>query len=249
MTGRVQAGVRGLAFVLPALGALHLASAPAQAQLAACALPEQIEAPRQDIREQAKPRIMPIGGYLLALSWSPQHCAEARDSTSFQCAGKDNRFGFVLHGLWPQGTGRDWPQYCRPAERLSTPVLRASLCATPSVDLLQHEWARHGTCMARTPEPYFAAARRHYARVRFPDMARLAADGTLTVARFTQAFMAANRARLPALDARAIRVRMTQDGWLDELWLCMDRQQRFAACRPDWNKGAAPGRRLRIRQR
>ncbi|MDB5696353.1 MAG: ribonuclease, partial [Sphingomonas bacterium] len=130
------------------LAALAMPAA-AQAQAISCALPTTIERPRPDRVTADQPsRVVPIGGYTLALTWNPQHCrAQRRDArASFQCGG-GNRFGFTLHGLWPDGTGRPWPQYCRPAALLPEAVVRANLCATPSVQLLQHEWAKHGTCM------------------------------------------------------------------------------------------------------
>jgi ribonuclease T2 len=97
--------------------------------------------------------------------------------------------------------------------------------------------------MTSSPDRYFAQARSLYGRVRFPDMPALARDERLTVRRFEQAILAAN----PRLSPRSVRVRLTRDGWLDELWLCVDRKLRFAACLANQAGGAAPDRRMRIR--
>src|SRR3546814_2672867 len=96
------------------------------------------------------------------MSWSPQHCARVRNPKAardrFQCAGESGRFGWVLHGLWPEADGPAYPQWCRPAKIVPAPVLRRHMCMTPSAQLLQHEWAKHGTCMSPHPAAYFRAA-------------------------------------------------------------------------------------------
>ena len=38
--------------------------------------------------------------YVLALAWSPTYCAKNPGNT-WQCAPR-RRFGFVVHGLWPE---------------------------------------------------------------------------------------------------------------------------------------------------
>lgn len=90
---------------------------PVLAQAAYCTMPSQLPRPRLEYPSTGEPRrLLPAVGYTLALSWSPQYCATARGPDSaFQCGGRNGQFGFVLHGLWPEGAGRDWPQYCRPA--------------------------------------------------------------------------------------------------------------------------------------
>src|SRR3546814_17440274 len=49
------------------------------------------------------------------------------------------------------------------------------MCMTPSAQLLQHEWAKHGTCMSPHPAAYFRAAEILFREVRFPDMTALVA--------------------------------------------------------------------------
>lgn len=224
------------------MAAALLAATPAQGQLTACQLPDRLPTLTGSARPNAARRIVPIDGYILALSWSPQHCARARNADRFQC--KNNRFDFILHGLWPKGRNGTWPQYCRPAAPLPAAVLRSNLCATPSANLMQHEWAKHGTCMARTPEGYFDQARAVYGRVRFPDMQALARRDGLTVGSLTAAMVSANKR---ALSARSIKVRTTRDGWLEEIQICLDRRQRFAACGADDRPALSPTRPIRIR--
>ena len=215
----------------------------ASAQALSCAVPAATQRVRPDLPSSSQPRRnLPIGGYTLALSWSPQHCRErGRDaSTRFQCGGR-NRFGFVLHGLWPDGVGKDWPQYCRATGLLPQRVIRANLCATPSAQLLQHEWAKHGTCMTRaTPAQYFARGTSLYRRVRYPDMDSLSRR-SLTAKSFADAMARAN----PGLRADMMRVIATPRGWLDEVRVCLDKRFRYTRC-PSRQDNLAPNASLKI---
>ncbi|CAM8641167.1 MULTISPECIES: ribonuclease T2 family protein [Sphingobium] len=215
----------------------------ALAQSAQCSMAGSLPRPQIEAPSAKEPkRVLPIGSYTLALSWSPQYCSTARGAASrLQCGGRNGRFGFTLHGLWPDGMGREWPQYCRPADLLPRQVLRANLCTTPSVQLLQHEWAKHGTCMTTKPELYFNLSRAFYQSLRYPDMAALARRPTLTVGQFAEAFARANK----GLRADMLRVTTVRGNWLSEIWLCMDRALEFTRC-PSHQGGASTTSYLRI---
>ena len=218
--------------------------AAAHAQAIACAIPATLPRPEAEGPTAQNPRRdLPIGSYTLALSWSPGHCYGKADAAkdAFQCGGEAGRFGFVLHGLWPDGVGREWPQYCRPAAPLAEPVIRSMLCDTPSVQLIQHEWAKHGTCTGLTPQAYFATATRRYRALRFPDLAKMARQPDLTAGSFAAAFAALNR----GMTADAVRVTVNRSGWLDELWLCLDKRLRYAKCAAD-SGGVPRSTRLKI---
>lgn len=199
--------------------------------------------PRPEPVRPDEVRRTPVTNYQLTLSWSPQHCRDVRGRGRdvLQCGGQAGRFGFVLHGLWPETDSRDWPQYCRPAGQVPRSVIARNLCMTPSPELIQHEWARHGTCMARSPDRYFRAARILFDSVRYPDMAALARETTLDVWAFSRAFAAAN----PGLRSNMFTVHVTRGGWLDEVRICLDRRFRRARC-PSHLRGAPPGTRIRI---
>lgn len=217
--------------VVPALG---------NAQALSCAVPAQIDRPRLDSPDARTPRrIVPTASYTLALSWAPQFCRE-RGEGSFQC-GRASRFGFVLHGLWPDGAGRDWPQYCRPVPLLSEATLRANLCATPSVQLLQHEWAKHGSCMVGSADDYFRRATGLYAALRFPDMDALSRRSGLTVGTLAASLARSN----PGLSPAMMRITTTRGGWLDEIWVCLDLNFRYRVCPRD-SSGASSPTRLKI---
>ena len=219
---------------LLALVALGLPSA-AQAQAYQCAIPGNVPTPRPDLPSADQPkRVLPIGSYTLAITWAPGYCRAHKDDRSarFQCGG-GNRFGFTLHGLWPDGVGKDWPQYCAATPIVPRKVIRDTLCSTPSPQLIQHEWAKHGTCMGTTPAAYFRNSTRLFATLRYPDMDGLS-RGPLTVGDFSAALSKAN----PGLPVTSIRVTATKQGWLDEVWLCLDKAFRYERCRP--NSGGLP---------
>ncbi|MCE7797811.1 ribonuclease T [Sphingobium sufflavum] len=218
--------------------------ASAGAQALSCALPESLPRPREALAPPSDPaRIVPVTAYTLALSWSPQYCRQRNgEGASFQCGGR-SRFGFILHGLWPDGDARQSPQYCRPVAVLPPRLLRDMLCTTPSVDLIQHEWAKHGSCGAdRDPAAYFGKAKALYAQLRFPDMVALSYRRDLTVGDFRDAFARAN-AHVPGVTPASVRVRITRDRWLSEVWLCLDKGLAHARC----GRGQQPGYALPLR--
>lgn len=214
----------------------------ALAQANQCRLPAQIARPQVEGPTQSEPkRVLPIGSYTLAVSWSPQYCSRARGGRDdFQC-GSGNRFGFTLHGLWPDGYGKEWPQYCKPAAPLPRKVIRDHLCATPSVQLIQHEWVKHGTCMPTTPTRFFAQSRSLYQALRYPDMEALAARPALTARDFAIAFAAENK----GMSADMLKLNVSRDGALSEVWVCMDRRLRYTRC-PSHQGGVNDGSRISI---
>ncbi len=217
--------------------------APVVAQAYRCAIPAATQPLHPDLPTADAPRrLLPIGGYTLAISWSPQYCRRhsRQPSSRFQC-GSGNWFGFTLHGLWPDGVGKDWPQYCRATALLPQPMIRGALCETPSAQLLQHEWAKHGTCMTNTrPIDYFRRSGAMYGRLRYPDMTALSRR-PLSAGGFAEALAHVN----PGLAANMMRVTADRRGWLDEVWICLDKSFRYARC-PAHQSGLAPSARLRI---
>lgn len=222
--------------------------ATVQAQGPACTLPDRIPVPRLEQPRRGEPvRTPPVTGYLLSMSWSPQHCAGVRDPRDardgFQCAG-DNRFGWVLHGLWPEADTSAFPQWCRPARIVPQEVLKKHMCMSPSAQLLQRQWAKHGTCMSPHPAAYFRAGEILFRAVRFPDMAALAALAARpqTAGDIRRAFAAVN----PGVTEPMIAVAPDRDGWLDEVRLCLGPRMRPQRCKP-FQAGAGDRRQVRVR--
>jgi ribonuclease T2 len=197
-----------------------------QAQALQCRLPPQIAAPALPQPDGPR-RALPIGGYTLALSWSPEFCrGRQRDGrAAMQCGGALGRFGFILHGLWPEAEPGRWPQWCG-AKPVAAETLRRNLCMTPSPYLLTHEWAKHGSCMARTPEGYFNAGAKLFGSLRFPDMIGLSRHPALTAGDLR----AALRKATPFLPASAIRIAGNGRGWLQEVHICYAKDFMPAPC-------------------
>lgn len=210
--------------------AVALLPTPALAQAYQCSVPLNI-GPAQPVRPDGPSRSTPIGGFTLAASWSPEYCKTGHDAKAMQCSQASGRFGFVLHGLWPESPRGPYPQWCGTPQVLAPALLRQHLCMTPSVDLLAHEWAKHGSCMARSPEAYFRTAERVWRKIQWPDADRLARKRDLTVGDLRDDFVAANRDWPRA----AVGVLLSDKpgasgGWLREVHLCLDRAMRPAPC-------------------
>lgn len=214
------------AFLLIALS-LSLLTTPALAQGWQCQIPPQISVPPLP-EPDAPPRIVPTTGYTLAISWSPEFCRTRKDDPRHvtQCSGKYGRFGFVLHGLWPDGKGGQYPQYCPSRLRPDAQTLRRNFCTTPSAELQMHEWAKHGTCMSKDPAAYFDKGRALFQAMQFPDMARLSRTERLDAGKVRQALIIAN----PRLKPEMIRLRLGRDGWLREIHVCHSVRMKPARC-------------------
>jgi ribonuclease T2 len=206
--------------------ALALTPAPAFAQAYQCTLPGRVE-PVRPITPDGPVRRIAIGGYTLAASWSPDYCKTSGDTGSMQCSGRNGQFGFILHGLWPEATRGAFPQWCGQPTLPSPAMLRPHLCMTPSTRLLAQEWAKHGTCMAKTPDQYFKVSSILWRSIRWPDADRLSRQQGLTAGDLRRAFMTANQ----AWRADQIGIDMSRNGWLREVRLCYSK--RFLPTRCD----------------
>jgi len=222
--------------------ALAVIPSAAMAQAYQCQAPAApVAVPR--VEQDGPTRQMPVARYTLALSWSPEFCRgrETSAAHAFQCSGRGGRFGLVVHGLWPEGRGSSYPQWC-PARRAPSPALvRQHLCMTPSAALLAHEWAKHGACMVGTPETYFRTAAVLWGALRLPDYDRLSRQPDLTAGDVRRAFAQAN----PGYPAEAVGLVLNQRGWLRELRLCLGRDFRSQAC-PRGQQGPADATPARI---
>ena len=194
-----------------------LLPSPALAQAYQCRAPQIVSLP---------PAVQPDGpsyrarvtGYTLAVSWSPEFCRgkAARDPDNFQCNGQIGRFGFVLHGLWPESGSGKSPQWCALTPRPSVQDLSANLCMTPVPWLLEHEWAKHGSCMSATPAAYFKVSNILWQSLHLPDADRLSKQPSLTAGDLRKAFAAQN----PGWPVNAIGLSLGNGGWLREIRLC-----------------------------
>ena len=209
-----------------------------------CTVPADLPQPMLEGPTADQPRrLMPTSGYTLSIIWSPQYCASRSTSPQdhIQCGGTVGQFGFTLHGLWPDGEKGSWPQYCRPTRLVPEAVIRRNLCNTPSPQLIQHDWEKHGTCMAKRPAEYFDRSDALYRALAFPDMTRLSGT-TLTAAAFQAKFAKANE----GMRADQMRLNVGKDGYLEEVWICLNKRFARRTC-PAGAGGAKPDQMVKIR--
>ena len=207
-----------------ALAAL-LPATPLAAQHYQCSIPRSVQVPQ--IRPDARPRVLPVSGYTLALSWSPEFCKPRKGQPRHarQCDGRAGMFGLVVHGLWPD-SARSWPQWC-PTRRQPQPrELAANMCLSPSAALLARQWTKHGACMARKPATYFKVMRILWEVLRIPDYDRVSREDRLTAGTIRTRFVDAN----PGWSREAVGVKLNARGWLQELRLCYDKRFMPTAC-------------------
>ena len=102
--------------------------------------------------------------YLLSLSWSPAYCLSSPDAA--ECNGP-RRYGFIVHGLWPQNE-QGWPEHCDVQRAVPDEVVQGIADVMPARGLVYHEWSAHGTCSGLEPAQYFELVRRAYASVTIP---------------------------------------------------------------------------------
>ncbi|PHM39979.1 ribonuclease [Xenorhabdus mauleonii] len=139
--------------------------------------------------------------FKLAINYSPAFCAHKKkeikrledeghgeqaqrehDKFAFQCF-SDNKFSWILHGLWAETCDgksmqecRDWseirkhPRLCKgdlPA--LNYQIIKPYLCTSPGIDLLQAEWEKHGACAFNTAENFFSKQQELFSRLVLPE--------------------------------------------------------------------------------
>jgi ribonuclease T2 len=199
------------AFALLALAA----ASPAAAQAYQCRLPQRVE-PARPVAPDGPARHAPVAAYTLAASWSPEFCRNPKDRGTMQCSGANGRFGFVLHGLWPEAAKGAPPQWCAVRPRPSPELIRRHLCMTPAPWLLEHEWAKHGSCMTKRPETYYRVSGILWRSLHWPDVDRLSRRRDLTAGDLRRAFVAAN----PDWQTSQVALVTSRTGWLREIHLC-----------------------------
>jgi len=166
--------------------------------------------------------------YVLSLSWSPQHCAEvSRPSDDSQC-GRGRRYGFVVHGLWPQYEDGSYPERCSTTERLPRSVVADALEMMPSADLVRHEWWTHGACSGMSAAAYFERVQQAFRRIHVPDRYDEPERAfRVTAQDVREAFVAVNR----TLPDGAIAVRCAGH-FLAEVRICLSSDLAPRRCGP-----------------
>jgi len=167
--------------------------------------------------------------YVLALSWSPAFCArDDRPAASDQC-GAGKRFGWVVHGLWPQSAEGSHPRACAAARGVPRAVVDQTLPIMPDTGLILHQWRAHGTCSGLDAADYFATLRNAHARVKVPPALAAPRDGLSVPAVEVEAqFLAANPGMSPDMIAVICSRRQ-----VTEVRICLDKSLTPRRCGKD----------------
>ena len=164
--------------------------------------------------------------YLLALSWAPDFCAQAKGYKDPAECGAGRKLGFVVHGLWPQAESGRGPENCGAARPVAASLVQTMLNYIPTASLIQHEWKTHGTCSGASAAEYFAAVRKARDAVKIPAEFQAAAQVMqLTPGEIEGAFQKAN----PQFPKAAFRTSCS-GGALQEVRVCFGRDLTPRAC-------------------
>ena len=157
--------------------------------------------------------------YLLALSWSPEFCHT--HPTKPECG--SGRFGFVVHGMWPQYEN-GYPENCSTAPGLADPSSMTDIM--PDASLVAHEWTTHGTCSGLDADAYFKLVRQAFDSVKVPSQLNVPIQMfSITPQNLKEEFVAAN----PRLKAEDLAVGCGNN-YLTGVSVCFDKQLAPHAC-------------------
>jgi ribonuclease T2 len=161
--------------------------------------------------------------YVLSLSWSPDFCAAHKGAP--ECGGV-KRFGFVVHGLWPQFE-RGFPKGCQGPPFDPTQIPADLHNIMPSDPLIQHEWESHGTCSGLPEKEYFQRLEKAYGNVNIPaDYKQPLKQIEVAPSELKQRFAQANSSFPP----RAFSVQCSGNRFLSEVRVCLTKDLQGRAC-------------------
>jgi ribonuclease T2 len=172
--------------------------------------------------------------YVLSLSWSPAFCLSSPDAG--ECNGP-RRYGFIVHGLWPQYE-QGWPENCDVHRAVPDDVVRGIADLMPARSLVYHEWSAHGTCSGLEPGEFFKLVRRAYSSTAIPqELSSPTQAIEEPPAAIAAAFLRAN----PHLPPQSIVVTCSTGQSaprLREVHFCFDRHLAPRACSADATRSA-----------
>ncbi|MEM6461923.1 MAG: ribonuclease [Pseudomonadota bacterium] len=168
----------------------------------------------------------PFDFYVLSLSWSPSYCAaEGDEANRMQCE-DERKYGFIVHGLWPQFE-EGYPEFCNAnPDRVDAGLVSDLLDIMPSRGLIRHQWRKHGTCTGFSQTDYFRAVRAAHESIALPQIS--ADDGSYRVVSPDQvgtAFQSSN----PGLKDEHFAV-TCDNRRLREVRICMSMDFTFRSC-------------------
>lgn len=172
--------------------------------------------------------------YVLVLSWSPDFCATNPKATKDPQCSVGSKYGFVLHGLWPQyETG--YPQSCSTVQLSDAAKTQCDIF--PSPKLCQHEWQKHGTCSGLDATGYLSLSAKLKKSVVIPDAYQMPETTfRTTVARLKADFVAKNS----GFTTDSVAPYCSGSGrFLKEVFFCYDKAHQSRACSSEVLKGSA----------
>ena len=180
--------------------------------------------------------------HVLALSWSPEHCASPAGAGDKSQCGRV-RQGFLVHGLWPQYRAGGWPERCGPPGSVPRAVIARNLDVIPAENLIRHQWARHGTCSGLTVAAYLDLMRAARDAVKLPPGYRAPyAEIKTDAAALRAAFASANPGFMPEAFVAQCRGRH-----LVEVRVCLDKTLAPVQCGADVARDGCGGRGITVR--
>ena len=105
--------------------------------------------------------------YTFTLSWSPEYCHENPSNHSSEC-NANAKWGFVVHGLWPDKNDRSDPQGCPATPFDPGAAVPSGLDAIMPREILKHEWEKHGVCSGMSEHAYFEKIISLYGQISIP---------------------------------------------------------------------------------
>lgn len=157
--------------------------------------------------------------YVLALSWSPDFCQSHPGKP--EC--ESGRFGFVVHGLWPEYVD-GYPENCSNAAGLRDPSSMTDIM--PDESLVAHEWATHGTCSGLDADAYFRLVRQAFSSIKIPRvLSNPKQMFSITPRELKEDFLTAN----PRLKAEDLTI-SCGNNYLTAVSVCFDKQLQPRAC-------------------
>jgi ribonuclease T2 len=163
--------------------------------------------------------------YVLALSWSPDYCANNGQRDRQQCK-EGKKLGFVLHGLWPQYQ-KGYPANCS-TEIMPEAVKQQFPNLFPSAKLYNHEWEKHGTCTGLTPSQYLTLSKQKKDSVSIPT-AYLKPDKPFrtTISQLQSDFTLSN----PGFNSQSVAPSCSGSGrFLQEILVCFTKDGKPGPC-------------------
>ncbi len=190
---------------------------------------------RSEEKKQSQRQAGAFDYYLLSLSWSPEHCAEPAGVNDHQQCDEGRRYGFIVHGLWPEYE-KGYPQFCSGNPQVSSRLVQKMLPIMPSEQLIRHEWQKHGTCSGLTAEQYFEKVEDAFARVTIPARYKNPPDAiAIAPSRLKQDLVTAN----PQFIEESFAL-LCQGRFLSEVRVCMDKDLKPRSCSADVRDSCRP---------